>query len=254
MAVTEIALTYLGAKQGSAQHHKLVDTFNTVKPNGEVANYTCAWCAIASTAWLILDGYTKSEVPMSYNCGTLVSIAKDMKLWVEDDNYLPTVGDRIIYNWNDDGKGDCTTGASHVGVVLEVSGNTFVIIEGNYSTKKTVAKRTITRNQIYIRGYIKTPAKGVTPKVTKKKYTGVLPKLPKRGYFIKGDKSDQVKNVQRFLNWALANTKGFIKLKVDGSYGTNTAKMVKLFEKVVGIKQDSKFGKDCLKKAKSFKR
>lgn len=152
--VVSIAKEYLGAKQGSKQHKKLVDTFNKVKPNGEVGNYTCPWCAIARTAWLILAGYTKSQVPMSYNCGTLITLAKKMGLWIEDDNYMPEEGDTIIYNWSDNGKGDCTTGADHTGVVVSASGTTIIVIEGNYSTQKNVSYRTIKRNQIFIRGFI----------------------------------------------------------------------------------------------------
>ena len=150
----KIAKTYLGAEKGSKKHKKLVDTFNKKNPHGEVANYTCDWCAITWTAWMLLAGLNDKEAPMSYNCGTLVSDAIKLGCWKEDDNYKPAAGDGIIYNWSDNGVGDCKTGASHVGMVVSVSGSTIKVIEGNYSTTDKVAYRTIKRNQIYIRGYI----------------------------------------------------------------------------------------------------
>lgn len=83
--------------------------------------------------------------------------------------------------------------------------------------------------------------------VVKKKYTGTFPKLPTRGYFRKGDSGTQVKNLQKFLNWALG-----LKLVVDGVLGTKTLSAVGTFQKKVGLKIDKLFGNDSLIKAKSF--
>lgn len=80
-------------------------------------------------------------------------------------------------------------------------------------------------------------------------YTGTFPTLPKRGYFNKWDTGEQVKNVQRFLNWAINS-----KLVIDGSYGNKTCEAVKKFQKKVGLYQDGSFGKDTLAKAKTFKK
>ena len=79
-----------------------------------------------------------------------------------------------------------------------------------------------------------------------KKYTGEFPKLPKRGYFKKGDKSNEVKKLQKFLNWATGS-----KLST-GEYLTYTEKAVKKFQKITGITQDGLFGKNSLAKAKTF--
>lgn len=82
----------------------------------------------------------------------------------------------------------------------------------------------------------------------KKTYTGTFPKLPKRGYFKKGDKGNQVKNLQKFLKWY-----GY-KIKVDGKCGKNTIKIVKKFQKAVGMKATGRFGKKTLAKAKAVKK
>lgn len=87
-----------------------------------------------------------------------------------------------------------------------------------------------------------------TTTTTKKGYTGTFPKLPKRGYFKKGDKGKQVKNLQRFLKWY-----GY-SIKVDGKCGKNTIKCVKKFQKSVGMKATGRFGKKTLAKAKKVKK
>ena len=98
-------------------------------------------------------------------------------------------------------------------------------------------------------GYPKSsPSPKPAPKPsTKKKYSGTFPKLPLRGYFKIGDKGEQVKLLQKFLNWALG-----IKLVVDGILGAKTFAAVKKFEKLTGLAQDGLFGKKCLAKAKVF--
>lgn len=95
---------------------------------------------------------------------------------------------------------------------------------------------------------------GISKVVT---YTGTFPTLPSRGYFYFNpktpkkiyDKGTQVKNLQKFLNWANG-----CKLKVDGYYGEDTFEQVEIFQKATGIKIDGLFGKDSLSKAKIYKK
>ena len=152
--IVTIAKGYVGCRQGSKLHRKLVDTFNRVKPHGEVGNYVCDWCAIAWSAFQILAGNTSKNVPLSYNCGTLIRDAQKLGIWVENDGYIPSPGDGIIYSWSDSGKGDCKTGASHVGTVEKVSGNKIIIIEGNKGDSCACGRREIAVDSRYIRGYI----------------------------------------------------------------------------------------------------
>lgn len=93
----------------------------------------------------------------------------------------------------------------------------------------------------------KTPtAKPAT--VIKKTYSGALPKLPNRGYFKKGDKGSQVKNLQVMLKWC------GISITTGGEYGPATFKAVKKLQKKLGLKQDGLFGKKTLEKVKKLKR
>ena len=83
-------------------------------------------------------------------------------------------------------------------------------------------------------------------KSTKKGYSGAFPSLPKKGYLCKGDKGEQVKRLQRFLNWF-----GGYGLDVDGSFGALTKKAVEKFQKAAKIKIDGYFGEESLRAAKA---
>lgn len=84
----------------------------------------------------------------------------------------------------------------------------------------------------------------------KEKYTGELPKLPKRGWFTSGDKGEEVKKLQEFLNWY-----GDYGLDVDGEVGKQTMWAVRYYEGREKIKPvDGLFGKKCLERAKTVKR
>ena len=154
--IVKIAKKYVGCKQGSDRHKELVNKFNSIRPHGEVGNYSCAWCAITYTAIMAMAGLTRKQVPMSYNCGRLIDDAKSLGIWEENDAFIPEPGDGIIYYWNDSGKGDCRSGASHVGTVEKVDRQKKVstVIEGNKGKTHACGRREIAFNGRYIRGFI----------------------------------------------------------------------------------------------------
>lgn len=81
--------------------------------------------------------------------------------------------------------------------------------------------------------------------VSSNKYVGTLPTPPTRGYFKKGDRGEQVKNLQRFLNWNLG-----CNLSIDGCIGNLTVTQIKNFQKKYGLSQDGYFGPACFRKMK----
>lgn len=152
----EEILPYVGAKQGSAKHKDLIDTFNKVKPDGWAMNYTALWCAASASAFAMKAfGIDKAKkcFPLSANCETIINKAKAMKIWKESDNYKPTKGDWILYDWQDTGKGDNHGSPDHVGTVEKVEGKIITVIEGN--KHGVVARRTLALNGRYIRGFVK---------------------------------------------------------------------------------------------------
>ena len=80
-------------------------------------------------------------------------------------------------------------------------------------------------------------------------YEGTLPKLPSRGYFKRGDDSEQVKLLQLYLNWY-----GNYELVIDTVVGSKTIEAVGKFQKDQGLSVDGLFGKKCLKIAKTYKK
>lgn len=90
-------------------------------------------------------------------------------------------------------------------------------------------------------------AKGSLPTSVKKTYTGEYPVLPSRGYFKKGDKGNDVKKLQQFLNWSNSS-----KLSADGILGNKTIAQVKVFQKNTKLTADGLFGKNSLDKAKTY--
>lgn len=180
MTITEIrtkvidtAKRHLGCKEGSAEHHAIIDLFNTVKPDGWKMTYSAAWCAAFVTEVLIEAlgaDQARKVAPMSANCDNMIRHAKEMKCWEERDDYKPKKAEFVLYDWQDTGYGDNKGGADHVGIVEKVSGNTITVIEGN--NNDMVRRRTLQVGGRYIRGYV-TPlyAKIATKKPAKTKKT-----------------------------------------------------------------------------------
>ena len=167
--------SYLGCAEGSAKHREILSIFNNSKL---CTRYTMtvndAWCATAVSAAFIACGLTSIFPCVECSCNNMITKAKNAGIWVENDAYVPKVGDVILYDWQDNGVGDNMGSADHVGIVYSVSGNSFVVIEGNYSD--TVKKRNLVVNQRYIRGFI-------TPKYSSKATSSVstpsTPSTPK---------------------------------------------------------------------------
>lgn len=128
-----------------------------------------AWCATAVSAAFIACGLTDIFPCVECSCNNMITKAKKAGIWVENDAYVPKVGDVILYDWQDNGVGDNVGSSDHVGIVYSISGNTFTVIEGNYSN--TVKVRTLTVNGRYIRGYI-------TPKYSTKATSSTTPSAP----------------------------------------------------------------------------
>ena len=140
--------------KGSPQHLDILNVYNTQKnlPYGYKVQVNDAFCATTVSAAFIRAGiadYTGTEC----SCPRFIEIAKTKGIWVENDAYVPKVGDAILYDWGDTGVGDNIGVADHIGIVTQAGTTTFVVTEGNMSGGK-VGKRTMNVNGRYIRGFI----------------------------------------------------------------------------------------------------
>ena len=152
-AIVNTAIRYNGMAFKGGSHRTLIDEFNKHRPDGWAMTYTANFCAACASAIAYLCG-VGDAYPCSANVGTIVAKAQKMGIWVENDAYVPTAGDWIVYAWNDSGRGDNTTGASHVGIVVSAGGGYINVFEFNIHNNHSTGYRKIPINGRYIRGFV----------------------------------------------------------------------------------------------------
>lgn len=206
MTLVEKMTSWVGAVQGDTTHKEIVDTYNSYLPHprGHKLSYTDAWCAATVSAAAIACGLT-DIVPVECSCTKQIEAYQEMGCWIEDDSHVPSVGEQVFYNWDDDkdyAVTDCTDGPNHTGIVAAVSGDSFTVLEGNMGSKKLCGYREMKVNGRYIRGF----GCPVYPEIV----------MAEKIVLVRGDKRDEVKSLQTMLN-----TVGY-ELDVDGSFGPAT--------------------------------
>ena len=147
------AKSYLGCNEQDGSFKKIIDSYNKLDPlpRNYYAKYTDSWCMIFISA-IARECNILDIIPIECSCGKALEMAQAMHIWQEDDSYIPQIGDIIMYDWDDNGNGDNTGWPDHVGVVAEVNGDTFKVIEGNKND--AVGYRTMSINGKFIRGFI----------------------------------------------------------------------------------------------------
>ena len=233
------AQSWIGCKESDGTHRQIIDVYNADKPlpRGHIMSFTDFWCAAFITACAIKCGAT-DIIPKECSCNKMIELFKGLGCWVENDAHVPSPGDLLFYDWDDDGKGDNKGEVEHVGIVEAVNGGTITVIEGNY--KKECKRRTLDIDGRYIRGY------GV-PKYDSevvKAAASVTVSLP---ILKKGSKGEAVKTLQRLLN-ALGFTDATEKaLVVDGSFGTATLYALKAYQNAKRLEVDGICGAETWK-------
>lgn len=150
--VVKIAAGWIGCKEADGSHRQIIDVYNSHKPlaRGYAVQYTDAWCSTFVSAVAIKAGVT-AILPTECGCEKHTILFKNLGEWQENDAYTPKPADVIFYDWDDNGAGDTTGAADHVGIVETVKDGVITVIEGNYSD--AVGRRKIAVNARYIRGY-----------------------------------------------------------------------------------------------------
>lgn len=151
--VVNWARACLGIKEGTPSHKNILGTYNGYANQKKLptTGVNDAWCMTFASACFIASGYSEL-IPCENGCQRAINKSKSMGIWVEADNFIPSSGDLIFYDWDDNGKGDCVGWADHVGIVEQVQGKNIIVIEGNKNNK--VDRRNIAVNSRYIRGFI----------------------------------------------------------------------------------------------------
>ena len=150
--VVATAKAWIGYNEADGSHRQIVDVYNSHRPlaRGYALKYTDAWCAGFVSAVAIKLGLT-DIMPTEVGVWNMIELYRKLGRWQESDSYVPKPGDVIMYAWSDNGVGDCTSGASHVGIVVSCDGKTITVIEGNKAN--AVGYREIAVNGRYIRGF-----------------------------------------------------------------------------------------------------
>lgn len=234
-AMVELAQSWVGIKEGSAGHKEILAIYNSQKPlpRGYKMTTKDAWCAATTTALAVKLGYT-DIVPCECSCTRLISIAKDMGIFVENESITPTPGMLCLYDWDDNGRGDNTGNPEHIGIVESVGGGQFVVIEGNYDN--AVKRRTLSVNGRYLRGFI-------APKYDEESGSKVEPvpggdELNLRTLH-KGDEGEDVKALQILLIGYGYSCGGY---GVDGDFGRDTEDAVRRYQRDNGLEVDGIVG------------
>ena len=152
-SMIEQAQAWVGRTEADGSFKSIIDTYNSHTPlaRGYELKYTDEWCAGFVSAVAIATGNT-DNVPLEVSCPRMIQIAQNMGIWQENDGYVPSPADIILYDWDDSGNGDNTANPDHVGIVESVSDGVITVIEGNMSEK--VGRRSLDVDGRYIRGFI----------------------------------------------------------------------------------------------------
>lgn len=151
-SVVAVMRIWLGWSEANGKFKSIIDLYNTQKPlpRGYAVQYDDEWCAATVTAAGIQAGL-QDIILGECSCSKMIALYQAKGRWEENDAYRPQIGDIVMYDWGDTGKGDNTGAPDHVGIVAGISGNTMTIIEGNKG--EAVATRSLAVNGRYIRGY-----------------------------------------------------------------------------------------------------
>lgn len=234
---------WVGIKEGSAEHQDILDIYNSQNPlpRGHKMTIKEPWCATAVTAAAVKSGMT-DIIPCECSCSRMIQQAKDMGIWIEDESITPTTGMLVLYDWGDNGVGNCKGDPEHIGVVEKVANGEITVIEGNADTnrdgKDGVERRHLEVNGRYLRGFI-APKYDPEPMPEAADYALAL------RYLRLGDSGEDVRALQFLLIG-----RGYC----CGLYGANgvftnaTEQAVLAFQKDAGIATDGIVGQETMNK------
>ena len=149
--VLAAAAAMVGVKGGSAEHHRLVNDYNSVRPLpvGYAVKNSDDWCDIFTTVIFQREGLSDL---IGRECGVErhIHIFKRLGIWNEDGNSTPKAGDIITFNWDQNSQQN-DGWADHIGIVEKVENGIIHTIEGNSNNE--VKRNTYRIGHGNIRGF-----------------------------------------------------------------------------------------------------
>ena len=149
--VLAAAAAMVGVKGGSAEHQRLVNDYNSVRPLpvGYAVKNSDDWCDIFTTVIFQREGLSDL---IGRECGVErhIHIFKRLGIWNEDGNSTPKAGDIITFNWDQNSQQN-DGWADHIGIVEKVENGIIHTIEGNSNNE--VKRNTYRIGHGNIRGF-----------------------------------------------------------------------------------------------------
>lgn len=216
--VLNVFKSWNGAREGGATHKNILAIYNNHHPLARNYRVTTkdSWCATSVSAAFIKAGAVDAlKGGTECSCGKMVELAKRNGLWDGNWKRTPAVGDIVMYDWNKK-----HGWPEHVGIVTDVNGSSFTVIEGNKND--AVGYRTVSVGSASIAGFIR-PAYGAAQPQPKPKAQ------PKPSSKPSGD--ENVRKAQHFANMFVN-----AELEEDGKLGPKTKKaMIKVLQKCLNL-------------------
>lgn len=256
--VVDIARKDLGAGQYSKRHKDIIRDFNRIPGMGGMKE-AWPWCAATVSVWGWRAGLTDIYYP-SASCNAMIQKYIAHGRWIEDDAYIPKAGDLIMYDWQALTHGDCKGEADHVGLITDTGQGNIYVIEGNRND--AVDTRTIPYDWRYIRGFCVPDFASVADGKIEKDWTKALQEALNVSYDLHLDVDGSAGPLTRqaidrhylwkrpgkpIVNAHVSWLQGALKelgysIHVDGSFWSETDRVLKEFQKDSGIDVDGYAG------------
>ena len=135
------AKAWLGINEYENRFVEIVNVYNEIPGARGPALVSYPWCAIYVSAvfWKAVGESRFAEMA----CDAMIQKFQSLGLYSVSGR--PDVGDVIFYDWDSNGTSD------HVGIITEVTGSGYTVIEGNKSD--AVGYRNISASYPYIKGF-----------------------------------------------------------------------------------------------------
>lgn len=148
-----------GAIEGGSVHQQVKSAYNSQSklPRGYKLKIGDPWCA-GYVSGKAIQFQLGNYIPLEVSCGQMIEKAKAMGIWEERDSYDAKIADILLFDWEDDAKGDNTGSPNHVGYIIAKRDGYFAVWEGNMSKNgypDHVGVRPVAVNGKYIRGFVK---------------------------------------------------------------------------------------------------
>ena len=256
--VVETAKQWNKRKESDGSHREIIDTYNQIRPlpAGYKMKDSDPWCAAFVSAVGQKLNLTDVILP-ECGCDRMIALYRAKGRYATPDSGIVIQpADLIFYDWDRNGTGD------HVGMIVEVTADGYLVIEGNKSDE--VGYRTIHRNYNRIKGF-------ALPDYAAAATEGEFVEIPAEISIEPEQAEDSAQKVETEDTFKLefhylrfgAGMKGQEKLReevravqqhlkglgfdigpdgADGELGTNTENAVKQYQRAVGLRPDGEVG------------